>query len=111
MQQKLPVSRRSVEDLDLLVVLGECDLRGVGVPGVRRDGGHAKGEGCLRASHGSVMGIILSLLTKFQKFYLHSSECTSVRRSRTGQSTRPPRMTRVSKRIRGCSVKATPLML
>ena len=57
----VPVTRRSVEDLDLLVVLGECDLRGVGVPGVRRDGGHAKGEGCLRASHGSVWGIILKV--------------------------------------------------
>ena len=61
MQLKLPVTRRSVEDLDLLVILGECDLRGVGVPGVRRDGGHAKGEGCLRASHGCVCGIILKV--------------------------------------------------
>ena len=66
----LPVTRRSVEDLDLLVVLGECDLRGVGVPGVRRDGGHAKGEGRLRAGHDSVCSILLEF---FQRNFSNST--------------------------------------
>ena len=47
-----PVAGGRVEDLDLFVVLGEGDLRGVGVPRVGRDGVDAEGEGSLGVRHG-----------------------------------------------------------
>ena len=48
----VPVAGGRIEDLDLLVVLGEGDLRGVGVPRVGRDGVDAEGEGSLGVRHG-----------------------------------------------------------